>query len=97
MTELDQAIILYTGWKISSYPQENESRILDQFGELKGEVLIGEVREIVSELKRIQPDWERHDLTGASKWAVAELASRHIGLNDEAKSALEWLYSWWWK
>lgn len=97
MSDLNRAISLYIGWNISSYPQEDGSRVLDHFGEVKGAKLVDQVRSLVEELQRIQPNWEKHDLVGASKWAVGKLASRHWTLNGEAKSALEWLYSWWWK
>lgn len=97
MGDLNHAIALYVGWNVSPYPNESESRVLDHFGEEKGEQLVERVRSLLEELQQIQPNWEKHDLVSASKWAVGELASRHWALNSEAKAALEWIYSWWWK
>lgn len=97
MSDLNRAIVLYIGWNIMSYPQEDELRVLDHFGKVKADNLVAEVRSCIGELRQIQPDWEKYDISSASKWAVGKLRSRHWTLNGNAKAALEWLYSWWWK
>jgi hypothetical protein len=94
---LDRAVVLYVGWKLLPFPQESASRVIDFFGETKGSRLVAEVRSLLAELDALPPDWTKHDLVGASAWAVAELMSRHDTLGDEARAALEWIYSWWWK
>lgn len=97
MNDLSQAIVLYLGWGVASSPRENRDAIIDRFGESNGNKLYEEVQSVVEDLQEIEPNWDRHDLVGASKSAVQELSLRHIGMSSEAKSALEWLYSWWWK
>jgi hypothetical protein len=97
MNDLNHAIALYVGWNVSLYPNEDEIRVLSHFGEVEGTKLVERVRLILEELQQIQPNWEEHDLVSASKCAVESLASRHSTLNDEARAALEWIYSWWWK
>ena len=97
MNELNQAIVLYVGWNLSSYPSEDESRLLEHFGEVKGMELAKRVRSILEDLKQTQPDWNSQDLAEAAKWAVGKVAARHWLLDRQAKAALEWTFSWWWK
>lgn len=97
MNEIDKAIVLYVGWKISPFPKEDESRVLSQFGPDEGSILVEEVRSILDELQKSEPDWQKYDLIGASKSAVGQLKLKYPQLGDTATSALEWIYSWWWK
>jgi hypothetical protein len=97
MGNLNRAISVYVGWKISPFPKLDETRVLDFFGPAAGTVLLSRLNPLVRELEAIRPNWEEHDLVSASKWAVGVLVSRHPHLADEGKAALEWLYSWWWK
>lgn len=97
MDALNRAIVLYIGRGMSPYPKEDESRVVDHFGASQGSTLAAQVRKILEELQRMQPNWDQHDLVGASKWAVSQLKLKHEGLDDAAVAALEWIYSWWWK
>jgi hypothetical protein len=97
MSDLNRAIALYVGWKASSSPHEDDSRVLALFEGKRGANLAKRARSIVRELQLIKPDWNRHDLASGSKWAVRKLASRHWGLDREAKAALEWTCSFWWR
>jgi hypothetical protein len=97
MDGLNQAIPLFVGWGVSSFPKEDGKRIIDRFGLVEGRKLSAEVQALVDELRGITPDWSKHTLVSAGQWAVAQLKSRHPELSDEAASALNWLYTWWWK
>lgn len=95
--ELNDAVQLYVGVGVSPFPKEDESRIVEHFGAEAAQSLLSGVRTIIAELQEIQPDWDNHTLVSGSQWAVEQVAGKHPELNGESKSALEWLYSWWWK
>lgn len=97
MNQIDQAILLYLGWKRSPFPTEDEVDIFREFGPDQGADLVEKVRSILNELSAVEPDWQKNDLVSASKIAVGKLKINHPDLSDAAASALEWTYSWWWK
>ena len=95
--ELNDAIQLYVGVGASPFPKEDEARVVDYYGPEATQSLLSSVRSIIADLQKIQPDWDKHTLVSGSKWAVEQLAENHPELTGESKSALKWLYSWWWK
>ena len=97
MSDLSRAVVLYVGWGEGLNPDEDPSRVIDEFGRYKGTALAGQARSIVEELREIRPAQGDDDLAGASTMAVNRIASRHPTLDSDARSALEWLYSWWWR
>lgn len=97
MIDLDEAILLYVGWNSSSYPTEDEAPILKRFGPIRGRRIRKNLRLLIAELDGIKPNWEGSDLVGVSKFAAAQIASRHSELGAESLAALEWLYAWWWR
>ena len=97
MVILNEAIPLYIGVGFSPYPKEDEARLLDRFGSEEGKVVLEQVQAILSELQTFEPDWEKHTLLSGAKWAVEGLRNNHRDLTDESGSALEWIYSWWWR
>ncbi|MDO7837514.1 hypothetical protein Q4610_20960 [Sphingobium sp. HBC34] len=97
MDDYNQAVVLYIGWEIASFPQEDEARVLDRFGPTLGPALVVRVQALLEELQAIQPNWDQHTLVSASNWAVKQLKQKHPQLDEAATSALEWIYSWWWK
>jgi hypothetical protein len=97
METLNEAIPLYIGVGVSPYPKEDEARLFERFGDDAGRAVLEAVRAIISELQTIEPDWEKQTLVSGSKWAVEKLRSNYDDLDDKSGSALEWLYSWWWK
>lgn len=97
MTQLNTAIPLYVGYGVSSFPKEDATRLVGPFGPELGAQLAAQISKLLAELDGIKPDWSKHDLVTASKWAVAELKRSHPELDEKATAALEWIYSWWWK
>src|SRR4051794_41111903 len=97
MDGLSQAISLFLGWKSTSFSQEDEARVIAKFGPARGKELVAEAGSILGELNLIKYDWQKHTLVEGAKAAVEQLKVRHPDLDDEATSALEWAYAWWWK
>ena len=95
MTDLDEAVALYIGWKTTSFPTEDARRVIDRFGPDASVALLARVRELLEELGRVRPDWTQHDLASASDWAADQVGQRHPALTKATRSALAWIYSWW--
>ena len=94
---LNKAVVLYVGYKIAKYPQHDEMRLVREFGVEDAAVLKVEIEKILATMSQLQPDWEKHTLWTAAKWAGEKVLQCHPGLNKEAIEALEWEFSWWWK
>ena len=97
MSDLDTAIILYAGWKSSSYPLEDEARVLDHFGQAKGTRILEDLNVLLDELDGLKPIQSDGDSNNATKRVMAEFTSRHPNLHKETIEVLQWYYSWWWR
>ena len=93
---LSHALIKYIGYKNAKIPQNNASAVASEFCN-SADLLIEEINEILNELNSLQPDWELHSLDSAEKWAGRVMKERHPDLDDEALSALQWAFTWWWR
>jgi hypothetical protein len=96
-TNINKALILYIGYGITSYPKEDNARLVAEFGPELAPVLEIQVKSLLEELDQIKPDWNTHTLISAAKSAADELRRRHSELNEQSSKALEWIFSWWWK
>jgi hypothetical protein len=96
-SDLSKAIVIYVGYGITTYPKEEGSRLLSEFGTERAAELEARIKNILESLNQIKPDWNKHTLVSGSQWAVAELKKTIPGLDAKGTAALEWLYSWWWK
>jgi hypothetical protein len=94
---INEAVPLYVGYGITSFPNEDASRLAAQFGPELGRQLESEVKSLLDELDQLKPDWNTHSLLSAAKWAGEELKSKHPDLDSKAIDAFEWIFSWWWK
>jgi hypothetical protein len=97
MQSINAAVPLYLGYGTASFPTENASRLVAEFGPETGSKLERQVKLLLEELNKIKADWSLQTLVSGSKWAVSELRQKHPELDDQAVAALEWTYSWWWK
>jgi hypothetical protein len=94
---LNIAIPLFVGYGVTTYPQEDGSRLTARFGNEVGLQLEAKVNLLLKEFDALRPDWNVHSLQSGTKWAVGELKRKHPELDSEALAALEWVFSWWWK
>jgi len=97
MRLINEAVPVFVGYGITVFPKLDGNRLTAKFGPEISIDLERQVKSLLDELKKLQPDWTSHTLVSASKWAVSELRRVHPELDDRAASALEWVYSWWWK
>src|SRR5690242_13454667 len=95
MNLISEALSLYVGYGITSFPKEDVSRLKEKFDSDVALRLEKEIKLILEDLDSIKPDWKSHSLVSGSKWAVEELRHLHPELNSKAVEALEWIFSWW--
>jgi hypothetical protein len=82
---------------LSPYPKEDAGRLLERFGNDRGSILAVHARDILQEMREIQPGWERHSLVSGTHWAIEQVRARYPFLSNEADVALGWIFSFWWK
>jgi glucose-6-phosphate dehydrogenase assembly protein OpcA len=95
--KVEIALVLYVGWGTSIIQQEDKSRVFGYFGSDIGRELLEKVQFIIAELGSVEPNWNDHDLHAAAKFAAESVVAHHPEITEEGRSALEWIYSWWWK
>jgi hypothetical protein len=94
---LNLAIPLYAGRGITSFPNEDGSRLQGRFGPDAAPQLEARVKLLLEELDRFKPDWSKQSLSSASRLAAEEMKRNHPELDANAIATFEWVFSWWWK
>jgi hypothetical protein len=97
MATLNEALPVYLGVGVSSYPVERVERLVAAFGRTEGTRLAAEADALIAELFRLTPDWTHHTLLSGTEYAVAALRRAHPELDDAAAKALGWHFSFSWK
>jgi len=95
--KVNTALPLYVGYGITSYPKEDVSRLVSEFGSDLAAQMECEIKLLLTELDQLKPDWNTHSLISAAKWASEEIKRKHPELDSKAITALEWCFTWWWK
>lgn len=94
---LSLAVIRFLGYGMATHPDENSTRLVDEFGAETASKLEPDVRQLFDELNSLKPDWSAHTLVTAGAWAKEEMRRSHPELNQGALDALEWAFTWWWR
>jgi hypothetical protein len=89
-----EAIVLYLGRGVLSYPKRDAARLIERFGETEGLDLVAYAQGILKELFDVIPNWEKDDLGAATHRAATVVAENHPELDPDALAALRWSYSW---
>lgn len=94
---LSEAIVVWTGYGVTSYPQRDERRVAEQFG-------VEAAVELVPLMAALQEDFYTSTayntvpgLAEMADQAASEFRERHRDLSDDAVKAFAWCYSWDWK
>ena len=95
--ELSAAIVQYIGYGSAKCPSENPDAIRVAQGDVKAGQLIPVVEIVMKKLEGLQPDWPTQSLVQAGNWAKEQMRMQHPELTEDALSALEWTFTWWWK
>ncbi|HZV37022.1 MAG TPA: hypothetical protein VFB72_20770 [Verrucomicrobiae bacterium] len=91
----NRAVRIYIGYGITSFPDQDQARLIAKFGPELGTLLYAKINTLLDELDHIKPDTDT--LILSSKRAAAELKQNHPELDPNTIDALEWIYSWGYK
>jgi hypothetical protein len=94
---VSEAIVLWTGQDLFSYPHEDDARLVEQYGEDKALTLIPIVRALAHEFDQSDAAHTVEGLKEMGVAAEARFAALHPELTSEALHALGWRYVWRWK
>jgi hypothetical protein len=94
---LNRAIVLFLGYGISSYPDNQSARLTSEFGPELAFQLEQKVSQILDDLDLLKPDWSTQSFDSACIWAKEEMHRKYPELDSSALSSLEWAFSWGWK
>lgn len=95
-SDLCAAIGLDVGHGTRAFPSHDFERVRAGLGPERAERVREQLRSVWRALNEIQPDWAVHTLAEASDHAARTVSDR-FGLDDEAREALAWAYSYGWK
>lgn len=91
------AVVCFLGYGRTTHPDEDSTRLVDEFGAETASKLELDVRRLLDELNNLKPDWTAHSLVTAGAWAKEEMHRGHPELDQAALEALEWAFTWWWR
>jgi hypothetical protein len=94
---VSEAIVVWTGYGATPYPQRDERRVAKQFGV---EAAVDLVPLIASLERDFYTSSAANTVAGLAEMAdqaASEFRERHRDLSDEAIEAFAWCYSWDWK
>jgi hypothetical protein len=95
--DLSQAILSFLGFGSAASPLADHSRLIQEFGVVRGTELYVELSSILQELGKIEVDWSEHSLVSAGEMAREIMRARHPVLPDEATRALAWKFAFDWR
>jgi hypothetical protein len=97
MASINEALPIYLGVGVSSFPKKSVARLVASFGHSEAARLAAEADALIAELSALTPDWSRHSLVSGTDWAITQLRRAHPDLDDAAARALDWEFSYGWK
>lgn len=95
--DINRAIQMAIGWKLTSCPDVSRERIIEFFGVKYGNDLYENIDIILNKLNDIKPDWSIQDLNSASLLSSSLIGEEYKYLTSETLESLKWVYSWWWR
>ncbi len=91
---LNQAIILYLGRGMSSFPRHDEAVVRGLVAKEEADELLEKVKEVITGCMSVEIDWSAHSLSEAGDEAVRVMAQSYPDLNDAALDALRWQFTY---
>jgi hypothetical protein len=92
--DVSRAVVVWTGYGVTAWPQRDETRLVARFGVDAALVLAPAVRRLedafyLSEARQLEPDLKR-----MGDMAAADFRRLHPEVSDEAVEALAWCYTY---
>ena len=95
--EVCEGLCLYLGYGRSAWPYADEAILSERFGPVRGAVVREAVEEILAVLNAVETDWSALDLPAAAQRAAQQTRARYPVLDEQARAALAWKYSFDWQ
>jgi len=94
LSSISNAIVVWTGWGYSSWPQRDEQRLIQEFGAERAGVLIHKLQELEEDFYSSNARFVAKDLAEMGQIASEQFRSKHPELAEEAIQALAWCYTY---
>jgi len=94
LPSISNALIIWTGWGRSSWPQRDEQSLVREFGSERAGVLIQKLQELEEEFYSSSARFVAKDLAEMGWMASEQFRSKHPELTGEAIQALAWCYTY---
>jgi hypothetical protein len=94
---LSEAIVLWTGFGVTTYPQRDEDRVRKRFGDDATAALLPLLKALEEDFYTSTAYNRVPRLADMARQAASEFRGRHPELSVEAVDAFAWCYSWDWK
>ncbi len=93
MPDLEDAVLVWTGWKRCSFPSRRDTDVVAAFGRRRGEVLLQAVHELTRVFNESDAWLREADLAHAELQAQREFKTKLPEMSDSTTRALAWCYS----
>jgi hypothetical protein len=88
-----EAVVLWTGWQRTAWPQRDKSRLVARFGVVAAEVLLAEVLRLEADFYGSRAWAVVSDLSAMGDLAADEFRAMHPEVGEDAVQALAWCYT----
>jgi hypothetical protein len=92
--ELSAALICWTGWEDTPWPQRDERRLTRQFGSEATADLLPQLRKLEDDFYATDARFVAPDLETMGRIAADQFRRQHPEISDGAVQALAWCYTW---
>jgi len=91
--EINEALILYTGFGASPFPRARTAVLVARFGESAGRDLKRRIVALLDEVQQPVEVPERRSAKSYAERAIEQFAARHPELDESGLKAVAWTYS----
>lgn len=95
--ELSDGVVAYLQKGNAFSPRADEEAVRAVATDASPDELVERVKAVVAESLAVTVDWNSLSLGDAGRAAAAETAGHHPGLDDAAREALAWNFSFAWR
>lgn len=89
---VSEAIVVWTGKGISTWPERDEQRLVDEYGSATAKILMPIVRRLHDEFYSTEARFQSMDILEIGEIAAADFRKRHPEISESAVEALAWCY-----
>ena len=92
-TELVEAVRLWTGWGITSYPRRDDTRVTGHFGESVASQILPIIKQPERDFYASDAGMTAKSLEEMARMSSEQFKARHPGVASEIAQAFAWCYT----